>query len=229
MPTCAMRIAPATATGHDAEPQPEPEHDQAGRPVVDQVVGQGARLRGVQVPDHRDVRDEQQRDQQEPRRPEPEIQRDTGREGRDRLGAQPAPDRADGVDGRRRQEGGAPNSNVTKKRTRKRPTTSASAPMSRGCADCIAQSPELRRTRFPAGPPQIIAQRQRRGSRCAVRTARRRPAPSSGGDVADDDDRHERDQHDEQHRGTEEVASARFHVEASFRVRGSGTRHRTGW
>ena len=129
MPTCAMRIDTRDRERERRQPQAEPEHDQAGRPVVDQVVGQGARLRGVQVADHRDVRHEQQRDEQEPGSPEPEVQGDTGDEGGDRLGAQPAADLADGIGGGRGQRVGPPYISVTTKRTRKRPTTSASAPM----------------------------------------------------------------------------------------------------
>ena len=53
-----------------------------------------------------------------------------------------------------RQRAGDPSITLTMNRMRKSPTTSASAPMSLGCADCTMRLPQACRTGFPAGSLQ---------------------------------------------------------------------------
>ena len=66
-----------------------PEHGQPERPVVDEVVGERPEPGVAQVADHRDVRDEQQRDDEQPRPAVDAVQGETGDERGDRLEAQP--------------------------------------------------------------------------------------------------------------------------------------------
>ena len=73
----------------DACPGPDPEHAQAERPVVDEVVGQRPEPGIPEVADHRDVRDEQQRQDEQPRSAVDAVQDQAGDEGGDRLEAQP--------------------------------------------------------------------------------------------------------------------------------------------